>query len=53
MAGIQETRWFGLHCIQVGGRPLPVGDVTGHRSEGVGILLDGVATEVWKQAGEM
>jgi len=35
------------------GRPLPEENEVAHRSEGVGILFNNVATEVWKQSGEI
>ena len=61
MAGIQEAKWFGKDvwptaddCMVLHlGRPLPEGDAVAHRGEGVGILLNGLATEAWRQAGEV
>ena len=35
------------------GRPLPSDGARAYRNEGVGIALDGKATEAWKNAGEM
>ena len=60
-SSIQETKWFGkdawlavddctfLHL----GHPLPQGDDLAHRGEGVGIFLNSVASEAWRQASEL
>ena len=61
IAGIQETRWFGKDvwpaedgCILLhSGRPLPVSGDKALRNEGVGILLDGRASEAWREGGEV
>ena len=61
VAGIQETKWFGkdvwsaVDCCTFlhSGRPLPEGDAVMHRGEGVGIFLDSMASEAWRQAGEV
>ena len=59
VAGIQESRWFGSDVWDAGeytflhsGRPLPDAGASALRNEGVGIALDKVATEAWKNAGE-
>ena len=59
IAGIQETKWFGSDVWNGGdytllhsGRPLPDEGEPQVRNEGVGILLDKLATEAWKDAGE-
>lgn len=62
VAAVQETRWFGNDvwesqgCTMLhSGRPLPTynGDGKNQRNEGVGIILDGRATEAWKAGGEV
>ena len=35
------------------GHPLPEGDGIAHRGEGVGIFLNSVASEAWRQAGKL
>ena len=53
VAGIQETKWFGSDVWPAGdgftflhsGRPLPNDGARAYRNEGVGIALDGKATE--------
>ena len=32
---------------------MPEGDAVAHRGEGVGIFLDSMASEAWRQAGEV
>ena len=60
IAGIQETKWFESDVWLTGdwiflhsGRTLPVDGDVAIRREGVGILLDGRATAVWRDAGEV
>ena len=60
VAGIQESKWFGSDVWNVGeyiflhsGRPLPNASESAARNEGVGIVLDKMATEAWKSAGEV
>ena len=56
-----STKWFGKDvwptadgCMFLhSGRPLPERDAVTHRGEGVRILFNGVATEAWRQAGEV
>jgi len=60
MVGISETKWFGQAVYLVdgctvvhSGRPVPVaGDVI-QCGEGVGIILNPVISEVWKNSGEI
>ena len=35
------------------GHPPPQGDDLAHRGEGVGIFLNSVASEAWRQAGKL
>ena len=60
VAGIQETKWFGMDVWPVGrytflhsGCPLPGDQERASRNEGVGIALDEKATVAWKNAGEV
>ena len=60
VAGIQESKWFGSDVWPAGeyiflhsGRPLPSTNESAVRNEGVGIALDKMATEAWKNAGEV
>lgn len=60
VAAVQETKWFGKdvwesqgYTFLHSGHPLPSGEGTGRRREGVGIALDKRATAAWKEAGEM
>ena len=60
MVGISETKWFGQVVYLVDGytvvhsrRPVPaVGDVA-QRGEDVGIVLDPVLSEAWRNGGEV
>ena len=60
VTGISETKWFGqeiyrvqgfmiLHC----GRPTPRDGELIERRAGVGIVLDPVMTQAWRDAGEV
>ncbi len=56
--GISETKWFGQEKYEVdvilhSGRPVPVGDEAVERNEGVGIVLDPVMAQIWKDSGEV
>ena len=59
IAAIQETKWFGSDIWLVGhstflhsGRKLPESGESCRRNEGVGILLNGEMTELWKRGGQ-
>ena len=59
VAGIQESKWFGSDVWDAGeytflhsGRPLPDASGCAARNESVGIALDKMATEAWKNTGE-
>ena len=59
VAGIQETKWFGVdvwpadgYTFLHSGRPLPRDGESAARNEGVGIALNEKATAAWKEAGE-
>ena len=56
---MQESKWFGSDVWDEGeyillhsGRPLPDASTSAARNESVGIALDKMATEAWKNAGE-
>ena len=51
IVGIQEIKWFGSDIWPSG--EWPANDDIAIRREGVGILLDGRATAVWRAVGEM
>ena len=59
VGAVQETKWFGSDIWQAGGythlhsgRPLAGDSEKAVRKEGVGILLDEKATNLWRAAGE-
>ena len=59
IAGIQETKWFGSdvwnadgYTLLHSGCPLPDEGEPQVQNKVVGILLDKLATEAWKDAGE-
>ncbi len=58
--GISETKWFGQEKYEVdgfvilhSGRSVPVGDEAVERNDGVGIVLDPVMAQIWKDSGEV
>ena len=59
VAALQETKWFGEEVYKVGGsivisagRPIPQGDQSRQRGEGVAIVLCGPAIDAWRHGGD-
>lgn len=60
IVGISETKWFGQavylvdgYTVVHSGRPVPAAGDVAQRGEGVGIVLDPVLSEAWRNGGEV